>query len=542
MSKATRFAPLAPTADEHLTNKLYVDSRITGTLILIGTFNAATGQVTFSYASGIPNGPLPPAGPGEPQPVCDRRRRRGAAHRAARDADHPASRRLVGERRDDLALFADRRRHTIAARNVALIPNAFGEDNVQDAMQAAEAEVTQNAADIADLEADLAAGLALKVDRAGDTMAGRLFLADDPTADLEAATKRYVDDAIAVPVPVRVYIGPTPPPGALPGELWWRDDPDGDFYILYDDGSSVQWVSTTKPGLGGGGPTPPPFDDSHLLRLDGGTVTGELLVTGPTTAPQSVVTREWVETVTSGSPYQGGWRVSTNVPPLPAAPRHGDRYLCLTANADVPETPPGNIPGLAGRPINNGAYIIWDEPAGLWQLIQFSLGGGLTTDTADLRYLRLAGGTLTGLLALSGAPTADLHAATKAYVDSRVLNEAGVGPWTGVTNGAQWTGTNVQCRLINGGANIQVRGKVSFNNQQFTGAGFQAFQLPTTHVPGGIGGAVCPATDSQTETTVLRSAMSFNWVTGDRWIYASRTFVTTASPRIADVSLIIPRT
>ena len=112
-------------------------------------------------------------------------------------------------------------------------------------------------------------------------------------------------------------------PGALPGELWWRDDPDGDFYILYDDGSSIQWVSTTKPGLAvaraqrrwsalaqtrpqahslarfggvmiltaisyilyndgaraqwvpaskpGSGGGAPPFDDSHLLRLTGGT-------------------------------------------------------------------------------------------------------------------------------------------------------------------------------------------------------------------------------------------------------------------------------
>ena len=37
------------------------------------------------------------------------------------------------------------------------------------------------------------------------------------------------------------------------------------------------------------------------------------------------------------------------------------------------------------------------------------------TDLAN--YLRLAGGTLTGLLTLSGNPTADLHAATKSYVD-----------------------------------------------------------------------------------------------------------------------------
>src|SRR6056300_562689 len=34
------------------------------------------------------------------------------------------------------------------------------------------------------------------------------------------------------------------------------------------------------------------------------------------------------------------------------------------------------------------------------------------------KKLALAGGTMTGALTLSGAPTADLHAATKAYVDS----------------------------------------------------------------------------------------------------------------------------
>lgn len=37
----------------------------------------------------------------------------------------------------------------------------------------------------------------------------------------------------------------------------------------------------------------------------------------------------------------------------------------------------------------------------------------------DARYLKLAGGTMTGLLTLSGAPTADLHAATKKYIDDK---------------------------------------------------------------------------------------------------------------------------
>lgn len=35
----------------------------------------------------------------------------------------------------------------------------------------------------------------------------------------------------------------------------------------------------------------------------------------------------------------------------------------------------------------------------------------------DTRYVNVTGDTMTGLLTLSGAPTADLHAATKKYVD-----------------------------------------------------------------------------------------------------------------------------
>lgn len=47
--------------------------------------------------------------------------------------------------------------------------------------------------------------------------------------------------------------------------------------------------------------------------------------------------------------------------------------------------------------------------------------GALWTAPADLSgYLALAGGTLTGALILAAAPTADLGAATKSYVDSSI--------------------------------------------------------------------------------------------------------------------------
>ena len=40
-------------------------------------------------------------------------------------------------------------------------------------------------------------------------------------------------------------------------------------------------------------------------------------------------------------------------------------------------------------------------------------------------FLPLSGGTMTGALTLSGAPTAELHAATMGYVDSTVSSAIG---------------------------------------------------------------------------------------------------------------------
>lgn len=60
-------------------------------------------------------------------------------------------------------------------------------------------------------------------------------------------------------------------------------------------------------------------------------------------------------------------------------------------------------------------------PAGTYQTGPgLSLNTGTTPPTIDVAtpYLPLAGGTLTGLLTLSGAPTSNLHAATKLYVDN----------------------------------------------------------------------------------------------------------------------------
>ena len=46
--------------------------------------------------------------------------------------------------------------------------------------------------------------------------------------------------------------------------------------------------------------------------------------------------------------------------------------------------------------------------------------GAMTETQADGKYLPLSGGALTGSLTLSGNPTTDLQAATKAYVDTSI--------------------------------------------------------------------------------------------------------------------------
>lgn len=43
-------------------------------------------------------------------------------------------------------------------------------------------------------------------------------------------------------IPGIVTISATAPPSPVPGQLWWRNDPDGNLFISYNDGTSTQWV------------------------------------------------------------------------------------------------------------------------------------------------------------------------------------------------------------------------------------------------------------------------------------------------------------
>jgi hypothetical protein len=69
-----------------------------------------------------------------------------------------------------------------------------------------------------------------------------------------------------------VPIDANPPAGAVSGQLWWRNDPDGNLYILYNDGTSTQWVPAMQPGGGAPGIEDAPADGQMYVRQDGAWV------------------------------------------------------------------------------------------------------------------------------------------------------------------------------------------------------------------------------------------------------------------------------
>ena len=88
--------------------------------------------------------------------------------------------------------------------------------------------------------------------KAGSTMTGALVLHTSvPSADLEAASKGYVDNLIDnIDIPTETAVGSNPPDSPEQGSTWWNSV-DGRLYVYYIDIDSEQWVPAT-PESGGG--------------------------------------------------------------------------------------------------------------------------------------------------------------------------------------------------------------------------------------------------------------------------------------------------
>ncbi|HEY6371715.1 MAG TPA: hypothetical protein VIX37_14135, partial [Candidatus Sulfotelmatobacter sp.] len=162
-----------PTANLEAATKQYVDTLATGAIHFIGNLNASLGSVQYAQGSGFIDGPLVPAAsapggfvivviagtvpPGGP-----------IGGMVLIVGDWVLSNGIAWSR---IAIGAG----SVSASQVRLAPSAFGADEVQAALTNAEVEVNN------------------RVRLTGDTMTGLLTLSGNPTTNLQATPRQYVD-------------------------------------------------------------------------------------------------------------------------------------------------------------------------------------------------------------------------------------------------------------------------------------------------------------------------------------------------------------
>ncbi len=175
---------------------------------------------------------------------------------------------------------------------------------------------------------------------------------------------------------------------------------------------------------------------SSKLSTSGGTISGDLVVTGAfTTSGASILANE-----------------------LKVAD------ALITLNSDIPQNQsPSENAGLeVDRGTAANAYLQWNETSDVWE---FGTSGsvqtivGASTLASQLSsYLLLSGGTMTGAITLSGAPTQSLHAATKAYVDQQV---SGSTPDLSNLNATNLTSGTVPSARLSGTYAISISGQAA---------------------------------------------------------------------------------
>lgn len=276
--------------------------------------------------------------------------------------------------------------------------------------------------------------IAGKVAKAGDTMTGLLTLSGVPTANLHAATKQYVDDSITAASPtlalddltdvvisgqvagsVLGYNSMTTKWEALEGSLKLLVTAVGtaaDHHITFYNGTAAAgFRSMQVDNLGGFTYNP----STNTLKA------GFVTLSADPTANLHAATKQYVDNKT----YSYTINDLTDVDTATTAPANGDVLSWDGTNFVPLALPPGTTDTFTelGSIDANGVVTYVKNDSSTYAV-----------DVSSAVVLK-SGSTMTGALTLSGAPTANLHAATKAYVDAILP--------TGVADGQElyWDGT-----------------------------------------------------------------------------------------------------
>lgn len=195
--------------------------------------------------------------------------------------------------------------------------------------------------------------------------------------------------------------------------------------------------------------------DVRYLQLGGGTLTGLLTLSAdPSTALQAA-TKQYADTKLTQTAADARYPLKTDVDPYPTylTQTEGDaRYQTpaqsaalylplaggtLTGNllfstdntrdiGAVAATRPRTIYaatsfiGPGAVPTGGTTGQVLAKTSATDYALSWQAQTGITQAAADLRYLQLSGGTLTGLLTLSADPSTALQAATKQYADTKL--------------------------------------------------------------------------------------------------------------------------
>jgi hypothetical protein len=284
---------------------------------------------------------------------------------------------------------------------------------------------------------------ALYVNIVGDVMTGFLTLNADPTADLHAATKKYVDDNSTTGGPFVQVSGDT-----MTGVLTILAPGSGSQIVLHDNtamGSAIRFhgtppdsweigarsdnsfffrrrdaardaitlsaaavVEVNYPLMLEADPTAPleaatkQYVDTvagDFLPLAGGTMTGPIVLAGNPIANLEATAKQYVD---AGDKYRGSYAPSTNVPDLSVLPTFDQHmWVVLLADPSIPEATIIALPGIPlGTLMYDGDAISWSLVNGVYSHIQSS---GVTVPEGDARWVLKTGDTMTGELRFQGS-------------------------------------------------------------------------------------------------------------------------------------------
>ena len=240
-----------------------------------------------------------------------------------------------------------------------------------------------------------------KLPIAGGTMTGNLTLKGNPTADLMAATKKYVDDSVA-----------SATADLLSSNNMWTGTNTYNRNIHITNGSSAGSSGTLYLGV-------KPTNETVQARI-GTDNLGGLFYRTSTNQPHV-------------------FRVGTNDNVF--AIRDDDTKVAFSSNNNPFAT------------VTHDGVAKWLGNANTATKLQtartingVSFDGTANITIADSTKLPIAGGTMTGNLTLKGNPTADLMAATKKYVDDSIAS-AGGGDVLAAGNNS-FTGANTFQNLV----------------------------------------------------------------------------------------------